>query len=287
LDSIQWYPGHMTKTKRKIKECLPLIDIVVEIIDSRIPESSRNPDLSSLISGKPRILILNKSDIADDAVTSVWIRNYRENNIPAISVDSKSGRGLGSFTPLIREVMSERIAQWKKRGMLNRPIRMMVAGIPNSGKSLFINRMSHGGKAKVEDRPGVTRSNQWYVTTDGYQMLDTPGVLWPKFDDQRVARHLAFTGAIRDEVLDIEELAYDLLVILNRDYKKLLKERYKLPENVTDDAWELLQLIGKKRGMLISGGEIDTERASIMLIDEFRGGKIGRITLEKPNKTSG
>ncbi|HCA30154.1 MAG TPA: ribosome biogenesis GTPase YlqF [Ruminococcaceae bacterium] len=277
----------MTKTKRKIKECLPLIDIVVEIIDSRIPESSRNPDLSSLISGKPRILILNKSDIADDAVTSVWIRNYRENNIPAISVDSKSGRGLGSFTPLIREVMSERIAQWKKRGMLNRPIRMMVAGIPNSGKSLFINRMSHGGKAKVEDRPGVTRSNQWYVTTDGYQMLDTPGVLWPKFDDQRVARHLAFTGAIRDEVLDIEELAYDLLVILNRDYKKLLKERYKLPENVTDDAWELLQLIGKKRGMLISGGEIDTERASIMLIDEFRGGKIGRITLEKPNKTSG
>ncbi len=287
MDSIQWYPGHMTKTKRKIKECLPLIDIVVEIIDSRIPESSRNPDLSSLISGKPRILILNKSDIADDAVTSVWIRNYRENNIPAISVDSKSGRGLGSFTPLIREVMSERIAQWKKRGMLNRPIRMMVAGIPNSGKSLFINRMSHGGKAKVEDRPGVTRSNQWYVTTDGYQMLDTPGVLWPKFDDQRVARHLAFTGAIRDEVLDIEELAYDLLVILNRDYKKLLKERYKLPENVTDDAWELLQLIGKKRGMLISGGEIDTERASIMLIDEFRGGKIGRITLEKPNKTSG
>lgn len=272
----------MTKTKRKIKECLSLVDLVVEIIDARIPESSRNPDLGSLTAGKPRIVLINKSDIADESATSLWVRSFREQGIPAISVDSKSGKGLGGFSPLISEVLADRIAQWKQKGMVNRPVRMMIAGIPNSGKSSFINRMSRGGKAKVEDRPGVTRGNQWYVTADGSQMLDTPGVLWPKFDDKKVAMHLAFTGAIRDEVLDIEELACELLNILSCDYRELLINRYKLPDDFSEDGWELLQLIGRKRGMLISGGEVNTERAAAMLLDEFRGGKIGRITLERP-----
>jgi ribosome biogenesis GTPase A len=279
---IQWYPGHMAKTKRKIKECLALVDIIVEIIDARIPISSRNPDLRKLTAGKPSVILLNKSDIADEAATSEWIRYFREQNISALAVDCKSGRGLSGFLPLVKKVLADRIAQWKQKGMVSRPVRMMVAGIPNSGKSSFINRMSHGSKARVEDRPGVTRANQWFVTADGSQMLDTPGVLWPKFDDQRVARYLAFTGAIRDEILNIEELAYELLTLLKNDYSELLKSRYKLPEQLPDDSWELLQLIGKLRGMLISGGEVDTERASIMLIDEFRGGRIGRITLEKP-----
>ncbi|NLN82541.1 MAG: ribosome biogenesis GTPase YlqF [Clostridiales bacterium] len=279
---IQWYPGHMAKTKRKIKECLALVDIIVEIIDARIPISSRNPDLRKLTAGKPSVILLNKSDIADEAATSEWIRYFREQNISALAVDCKSGRGLSGFLPLVKKVLADRIAQWKQKGMVSRPVRMMVAGIPNSGKSSFINRMSHGSKARVEDRPGVTRANQWFVTADGSQMLDTPGVLWPKFDDQRVARYLAFTGAIRDEILNIEELAYELLTLLKNDYSELLKSRYKLPEQLPDDSWELLQLIGKLRGMLISGGEVDTERASIMLFDEFRGGRIGRITLEKP-----
>lgn len=279
---IQWYPGHMAKTKRKIKECLALVDIIVEIIDARIPISSRNPDLRKLTAGKPSVILLNKSDIADEAATSEWIRYFREQNISALAVDCKSGRGLSGFLPLVKKVLADRIAQWKQKGMVSRPVRMMVAGIPNSGKSSFINRMSHGSKARVENRPGVTRANQWFVTADGSQMLDTPGVLWPKFDDQRVARYLAFTGAIRDEILNIEELAYELLTLLKNDYSELLKSRYKLPEQLPDDSWELLQLIGKLRGMLISGGEVDTERASIMLIDEFRGGRIGRITLEKP-----
>ena len=273
---------HMAKTKRKIKECLALVDIIVEIIDARIPISSRNPDLRKLTAGKPSVILLNKSDIADEAATSEWIRYFREQNISALAVDCKSGRGLSGFLPLVKKVLADRIAQWKQKGMVSRPVRMMVAGIPNSGKSSFINRMSHGSKARVEDRPGVTRANQWFVTADGSQMLDTPGVLWPKFDDQRVARYLAFTGAIRDEILNIEELAYELLTLLKNDYSELLKSRYKLPEQLPDDSWELLQLIGKLRGMLISGGEVDTERASIMLIDEFRGGRIGRITLEKP-----
>ena len=278
---IQWYPGHMAKAKRKNKECLARVDIIVEIIDSRIPKAAQS-DLRKLTAGKPSVILLNKSDIADEAATSEWIRYFREQNISALAVDCKSGRGLSGFLPLVKKVLADRIAQWKQKGMVSRPVRMMVAGIPNSGKSSFINRMSHGSTARVEDRPGVTRANQWFVTADGSQMLDTPGVLWPKFDDQRVARYLAFTGAIRDEILNIEELAYELLTLLKNDYSELLKSRYKLPEQLPDDSWELLQLIGKLRGMLISGGEVDTERASIMLIDEFRGGRIGRITLEKP-----
>lgn len=282
--SIQWFPGHMTRTKRKITELLPLVDIVVEVIDARIPVSSRNPDLDSLIRGKPRLLVLNKADIADEKATEKWLQEYRRLGQPAMTADCKSGKGISGFVPLMREVLQDKLSQWAEKGMVNRAVRAMVVGIPNSGKSSFINRMARGGKAKVEDRPGVTRNQQWFVVDGGAQLLDTPGILWPKFDDQTVAKHLAFTGAIRDEIMDSEELAFELLKILAEEYEPRLRERYKLTEPFPEDAWDLLQQIGRKRGMLISGGEVDTLRASTMLLDEYRGGKLGRITLEMPHK---
>ncbi len=278
--SIQWFPGHMTRTKRKIIETLPLVDIVVEVVDARIPVSSRNPDLDDLVAKKPRLLILNKADIADEQATRAWLRHYQKNGIAAIAVDCKSGKGIERFVPLMREVLRDKLATWAEKGMAKRAIRAMVVGIPNSGKSSFINRMARGGKAKVEDRPGVTRNQQWFVIDGGAQLLDTPGILWPKFEDQTVAQHLAYTGAIRDEILDSEELAVGLLDILATDYEDCLRTRYKLTEPLAEDRFDLLQQIGRKRGMLISGGEVDTLRASIMLLDEFRGQKIGRITLE-------
>ncbi len=280
--SIQWFPGHMTRTKRKITELLPLADIVVEVIDARIPMSSRNPDLDALIADKPRLLVMNKADIADQKATELWLREYRRLGQPAMAADCKSGKGVSQFVPLLQEILHDKLSLWAQKGMANRAIRAMVVGIPNSGKSSFINRMARGGKAKVEDRPGVTRNQQWFVIDSGAQLLDTPGVLWPKFDDQTVAKHLAFTGAIRDEIMDSEELAFELLKILAKEYEPMLRERYKLTEAFPEDAWELLQQIGRKRGMLISGGEVDTLRASTMLLDEYRGGKLGRITLEWP-----
>ena len=281
---IQWFPGHMTRTRRRIIDKLPLVDLVAEIIDARIPISSRNPDLDSIVAGKPRLVVLNKADIADEAATKAWVTYFSKQDIPAIAVDCKSGRGVQQFSPLLREMLKDKLATWEQRGMANRAIRVMVVGIPNCGKSSFINRMARGGKAKAEDRPGVTRDQQWFVIDSGAQLLDTPGVLWPKFEDQAVAQRLAFTGAIRDEVLDSEELACGLLEILHRQYEPMLRERYKLTGELPEDAYELLELIGRKRGMLISGGEVNTERASIMLLDEFRGGKLGRITLELPPK---
>ena len=282
MSNIQWYPGHMAKTKRRIKECLPLVDLIVEILDARIPASSKNPDLDKLVIGKPRIALLNKSDIADKTVTDLWVRHFAGQGVPSLPVDCKSGQGLNRFTPLVREVLADQIARWKQRGMVNRPVRMMVAGIPNSGKSSFINRLARSKKAKVEARPGVTRGNQWFVTGDGLLLLDTPGVLWQKFDEEKVALHLAITGAIRDEVLNIEEIARELLNLLIQDYRDLLFERYKLPADYHGDCWETLNLIGRKRGMLLPGNQVDTERAAVMLVDEFRAGKIGRISLEKP-----
>ncbi len=281
---IQWFPGHMTRTRRRIIDRLPLVDLVAEIIDARIPISSRNPDLDSIVAGKPRLIVLNKVDIADEAATKAWLAYFAKQGTPAIAVDCKSGQGVGRFVPLIREMLKEKIAVWEQRGMANRAIRVMVVGIPNCGKSSFINRMARGGKAKAEDRPGVTRDQQWFVIDSGAQLLDTPGVLWPKFEDQTVAQRLAFTGAIRDEVLDGEELACGLLDILHQQYEPMLRTRYKLTGDLPEDTYELLELIGRKRGMLISGGEVNTERASIMLLDEFRGGKLGRITLELPPK---
>ncbi len=284
INNIQWFPGHMTRTKRKITELLPLVDIVVEVIDARIPVSSRNPDLDSLIAGKPRLLVLNKADIADEHATQSWLQEFHRQQQPAMAADCKSGKGISQFVPLMREVLHDKLALWAEKGMANRAIRAMVVGVPNSGKSSFINRMARGGKAKVEDRPGVTRNQQWFVIDSGAQLLDTPGVLWPKFDDQTVAKHLAFTGAIRDEILDSEELAFELLTILAAEYEPILRARYKLTEPFPNDVWELMEQIGRKRGMLVSGGEVDTLRASVMLLDEYRGGKLGRITLERPNK---
>jgi len=282
---IQWYPGHMTKTKRRIRESMSLIDAVVELIDARIAVSSRNPDLDEMTVGKPRVILLNKADLADDAATAQWIERFRndagERKTRALAVDCRTGRGLNGVMPAVKDVLSDKIEAWRAKGMIGRSVHLMVVGIPNSGKSSFINRMAKGGKAKVADKPGVTRGNQWFSAADGTLMLDTPGVLWPKFDDQTVARYLAYTGAIRDEILDSEELACGLLTLLAEDYAPMLTARYKVEPPFPEEAWELLKLIGRKRGMLISGGETDTERAAVMLIDEFRGGKIGRITLER------
>lgn len=284
MQTIQWFPGHMTKTKRQIQSSLKLVDAVAEIIDARIPVSSRNPDLAKLVQNKPRVILLNKCDMANQTATKMWIDYFKKQNLVAIPVDCKSGRGLDKFAPAVNTVMSHKIARLKEKGMVNPTIRIMIVGIPNVGKSSFINKMVKKSRAKVEDRPGVTRGNQWYTIAKNLEMLDTPGVLWPKFDDKTVGEHLAFTGAVKDQILDIELLAVRLL-----DFIKELKPadfitRFKLEnediENI--DSYELLKMIGKKRGMLVSGGEIDTERAAIMLLDEFRSAKLGRITVEMP-----
>lgn len=284
MQTIQWFPGHMTKTKRQIQSSLKLVDAVAEIIDARIPASSRNPDLAKLVQNKPRVILLNKCDMANQTATKMWIDYFKKQNLVAIPVDCKSGRGLDKFAPAVNTVMSHKIARLKENGMVNPTIRIMIVGIPNVGKSSFINKMVKKNRAKVEDRPGVTRGNQWYTIAKNLEMLDTPGVLWPKFDDKTVGEHLAFTGAVKDQILDIELLAVRLL-----DFIKELKPadfitRFKLEnediENI--DSYELLKMIGKKRGMLVSGGEIDTERAAIMLLDEFRSAKLGRITVEMP-----
>ena len=274
----------MTKTKRQIQSSLKLVDAVAEIIDARIPVSSRNPDLAKLVQNKPRVILLNKCDMANQTATKMWIDYFKKQNLVAIPVDCRSGRGLDKFAPAVNTVMSHKIARLKEKGMVNPTIRIMIVGIPNVGKSSFINKMVKKNRAKVEDRPGVTRGNQWYTIAKNLEMLDTPGVLWPKFDDKTVGEHLAFTGAVKDQILDIELLAVRLL-----DFIKELKPadfitRFKLEnediENI--DSYELLKMIGKKRGMLVSGGEIDTERAAIMLLDEFRSAKLGRITVEMP-----
>ncbi len=278
-ESIQWFPGHMARTRRKIQESLSQVDAVIEIVDARIPLSSRNPELHHWVGRKPRLVVLNKADLADETATKRWITWFEAHGMAAIAVDCKSGRGFNHFMPALRRLLQPLMEKWAAKGM-NCAIRAMIVGIPNVGKSSFINRLNKGGKAKVEDRPGVTRQNQWFVV-DGAQLLDTPGVLWPKFEDHTVALHLAFTGAIKDQVLDMEEMACELLGILLMHYRPLLVARYKLPEEIPDDRWELLQLVARKRGMLVSGGEVDTERAAIMLLDEYRGGKLGRITLEE------
>ena len=278
---IQWYPGHMTRTRRKMQECLRLVDVVVELADARVPVSSRNPELSAIVGPKPRILMLNKCDLADERTTVQWVERLRAEGLPVLAVDCKSGRGIGAFSGLLRHVMADKLRAMEQRG-LRRPLRAMVAGVPNTGKSSFINRMTAGSKAKTEDRPGVTRENKWFTLRDGTLLLDTPGILWPKFEDQTVARHLAYTGAIRDEILDTEELACGLLSLLAAEYGGLLAARYKLDPLPEGDAADLLTAIARRRGMLLSGGVADTERAAAMLLDEFRAGKIGRITLERP-----
>lgn len=282
IPSIQWFPGHMTKTKRMIKASLPLVDAVVEILDARVPESSRNPDLQSLIEGKPRIIILNKCDTADDVSTQKWISWYRNQGVVAIAADCRSGKGLNKFIPAVKQVLSELIQKYESKGMKGRVLHLMVVGIPNVGKSSFINRLAGQKKAKVEDRPGVTRTKQWVKLSEDIELLDMPGVLWPKFEDMSVGEKLAFTGAVKDDVVDIETLACRLLCVLNSLYKNELTARYKIETVDDEDGYELLKKVGKARGMLVSGGEINTERAAITVLDEFRGGKLGRITLELP-----
>jgi len=278
--SIQWFPGHMAKTRRKIKEILPLIDAVAEVVDARIPLSSRNPELKELIGGKPHIILLNKCDMADKAVTEEWIKYYKSQNIFAIAVDCKSGKGLNTFKDTVKTALADKLESYAKKGMVGKPLRVMVVGIPNVGKSSFINRIAGNTKAKVENRPGVTRGNQWFTIDKQLELLDTPGVLWPKFEDQTVGERLAFTGAVKDRILDTELLAMRLLEILSIDYKELLIKRYG-ELDFECDSYDLLSQIGKKRGMGIRGGETDTERAANMLLEEYRNCKIGYISLER------
>ena len=280
--SIQWFPGHMTKTRRQIEKSLKLVDAVAEIVDARIPVSSRNPVLDKIIQNKPRIVLLNKCDMADPVQTSRWIESYRSQRIAAIAIDCRTGKNLQGLIPAVRELLKDRIAAWNAKGMTGRVIRVMVVGVPNVGKSSLINKLSRNSKADVADRPGVTRSNQWFTIGKGFELLDTPGVLWPKFEDPEVGEHLAFTGAVKDDVVDTEHLASRLLEILAKKYPGPLKQRYKMDDADLDgkQGWEILETIGRKRGMLVSGGEVNTERAAAAVLDEFRGAKIGRITLE-------
>jgi ribosome biogenesis GTPase A len=279
--TIQWYPGHMAKTKRIIKADLALVDVVIELLDARIPKSSRNPEIDNIIGDKKRLIVLNKRDLADRDIINKWITYFKNNNIAAIAVDSSKGTGLDPILNVCRELLKEKLDRLKQRGLVNRPVRAMVLGIPNVGKSSFINRISGKNSAKAEDRPGVTRGKQWIRIRKDFELLDTPGILWPKFDDEEVAFNLAFTGAIKDNILDIEELTLKLLERISQVKPQALMERYKLSD-LKGESHEILHMIGKNRGCIISGGEVDTLRTSQIIIDEFRGGKLGPITLELP-----
>lgn len=278
---IQWYPGHMAKTRRLMKESLPLIDAVCELVDARVPESSRNPDLDGIIGSKPRIVLLNKCDLADERATARKIKELAERGVTALPVDCRSGKGLEKFEPAVREVLKDKIKANADKGMAGKPLRVMVVGIPNTGKSSFINRMAGKYRAKVADKPGVTRGNQWFAIGSGIELLDTPGVLWPKFEDPQVGLKLAFIGSIKETTLDIQELAVSLLSVMQKNYPDRLEQRYK-GAGVQDvqEPYELLEMIAAKRGMLLRKGEYDTERAAVMLLDEYRSGKLGKITLD-------
>lgn len=278
---IQWYPGHMAKTRRLMKESLPLIDAVCELVDARVPESSRNPDLDGIIGSKPRIVLLNKCDLADERATARKIKELAERGVAALPVDCRSGKGLEKFEPAVREVLKDKIKANADKGMAGKPLRVMVVGIPNTGKSSFINRMAGKYRAKVADKPGVTRGNQWFAIGSGIELLDTPGVLWPKFEDPQVGLKLAFIGSIKETTLDIQELAVSLLSVMQKNYPDRLEQRYKVA-GVQDvqEPYELLEMIAAKRGMLLRKGEYDTERAAVMLLDEYRSGKLGKITLD-------
>lgn len=284
MDNLQWYPGHMAKTRRLIEENLKYIDAVVEITDARVPLSGRNPCFDDIITSKPRVIIMNKTDLADPDISKEWSEYFKHIGLNVIPVSCESGLGIKELTGQIRNLLSERLQKDALRGV-NRPIRIMMIGIPNVGKSTLINRISKKAAAKTGDRPGVTRSKQWVRLQNGLEMLDTPGILPPKFDNQQIAKKLAYTGAIRDEIIDCELLCCELLEFLRDNYPQKLIERYKIDPNISDkQGYDLLLSIGKRRGCVISGGEIDTQRASAIILDEFRSSKIGRITLERPEK---
>lgn len=281
--NIQWYPGHMTKTRRQIEADLKQVDAVCEIVDARIPVSSRNPDIDSICAGKPRILVLNRMDLADPAATQQWAAYFIEKGMAVIATDCKTRKGIADFTPAARKACAQKLERDAARGM-SRPIRVMVVGIPNVGKSTLINQISGRKGAKAENRPGVTRGKQWVTVDRSLQLLDTPGMLWPKFEDPEVGLKLAYTGAVKEGVIDLEELACALMELLHRDYPDTLSERYKVQAEPGTPGYQLLEIAGKNRGFLLSGGKIHTERMAKVLVDEFRSGKLGRFTLEMPEE---
>ena len=281
--NIQWYPGHMTKTRRMIEADLKLVDLVAEVIDARIPRSSRNPDIDELVGRKPRLIVLNRADQADPALNRAWGKWFRDRGCAVLETDSKTGAGVNQFSNVVKEALKEQIARWREKGQVGRPVRVMVVGVPNVGKSTFINKVARRKSAKAQDRPGVTRGKQWVAVDAGLDLLDTPGILWPKFEDQEVGRRLAYTGAIKDDIMDVEELGCTLMEELSARYPQALAERYKLTPEPDTPGWELLEAAGRKRGFLISGGEVDLERMARVLLDEFRAGKLGRFTLETPD----
>ncbi|MFD3156543.1 ribosome biogenesis GTPase YlqF [Haloimpatiens sp. FM7330] len=279
--SINWFPGHMAKTRREIKENLKLVDAVIEIRDARIVKSSANPEIDKICKDKPRIILLNKADLSEDDVTKQWIKTLSNNNVKVIQGNSLNGKGLRNIKPTLNELLKEKHERLKSKGLANITTRVMVVGIPNVGKSSFINKIAKGNRAKTGDKPGVTRSKQWVKTKIGIELMDTPGVLWPKFEDEQVGMNLAFTGAIKDEIINIEDLALELVKRLQKNYPDRLMKRYKL-EDLSDDALENLNAISMKRGAVMSGGVIDYNRISNIILDEFRGGKLGSISLERP-----
>lgn len=281
--NIQWYPGHMTKTRRKMEEDLKLVDAVCEIVDARIPLSSRNPDIASICGNKPRMVILNRIDLADPNMTSQWSNYWRTQGFAVVCTDCKSRKGIDKFVPAVKELLAEKLQRYAERGFVNKPLKLMIVGIPNVGKSTFINQIAGRKGAKAENRPGVTRGKQWVTVDRGLLLLDTPGILWPKFDDEEVGRRLAYTGAVKDDVIDIETLACHLIAMLHKRYPEALKERYKIDLPVGTPGYELLEEGAKKRGFLLARGELDTERMARILLEEYRNCKIGRFTLETPD----
>lgn len=279
--AINWFPGHMAKTRREIKENLKFVDAVIEIRDARIVKSSKNPDIDDICKDKPRIILLNKSDLAEEKITKKWIEILSNDFIKVTTVNSLTGKGLNSIKPLLDELLKEKHEKLKAKGLVNITTRVMVVGIPNVGKSSFINKMAKNNRAKVGDKPGVTRSKQWIKTKIGIELMDTPGVLWPKFEDEEVGLNLAFTGAIKDEIMDIETLALRLIERVQQHYPERLLERYKL-DSLSDEALENMDNIARKRGAIISRGNIDYNRVAVLILDEFRGGKLGSISLERP-----
>lgn len=287
---IQWYPGHMTKTRRQIEADLKLVDIVVEIIDARIPVSSRNPDIDAICGGKPRLIVLNRADQADPEQNRAWSAWFRGQGHSVLETDAKTGKGINQFSTVIQGVLREQIAKWREKGQVGRPVRAMVVGVPNVGKSTFINKVAKKKSAKASDRPGVTRGKQWVNVDQSLDLLDTPGILWPKFEDERTGMNLAFTGAVKDDIMDVETLGCHLMALMGERYPQTLTAAYKLAqvpqrqeeENDVAYGYRLLEACAQKRGMRISGGELDTERMARVLLDEYRGGKLGRFTLEVP-----
>lgn len=282
--NVQWYPGHMTKTRRMIESDLKLVDLVAEVIDARIPVSSRNPDLNALIGSKPRLIVLNRADQADPLGNQLWTKRFQAQGFHVLETDSKTGKGVNHFSITVLSALSDQITRWREKGQVGRPVRVMVVGVPNVGKSTFINKVARKKSAKAGDRPGVTRGKQWISVGAGLDLLDTPGILWPKFEDQTVGRNLAFTGAVKDEIMDTETLACYLMETLAARYPEALTARYGISGFDGAKGWELLEAAAKKRGFLVSGGEPNTERMAATLLDEFRSGKLGRFTLELPER---